>query len=347
MAARIVGVDIGSTTIRAVELENPLKGKTQVLRHHEVALPAGAAVSGEVLETQTVASALRQLWSQGKFSTKNVVLGMGNQRVFARDLSLPKMSPVQLRESLPFHVQDMLPMPVADALLDFYPISESTGEQGEMVNGLLVAAVKDNVLANVGAFTAAGLNVLDVDLIPFALTRIFTRGVTTGHSVAIVHVGATTTNVVVTIGGVPQFVRIIPSGGDDINRALVGRLNLTDAVAIQAKTFLGLPHGPVAPENRPAMEVIFEVTSELVNSIRNTIAYFDNTHDLPNVQHIILGGGGSRLNGFGAALSELTRLQVLAVNPFQNINVAKKVDQSPAVADTMAVALGLALGSAA
>jgi type IV pilus assembly protein PilM len=347
MAARIVGVDIGSSTIRAVEVENPLKGKTQVLRYHEVPLPAGAAQAGEVLETQTVASALRQLWSQGKFSSKNVVLGMGNQRVFARDLSLPKMSPIQLRESLPFHVQDMLPIPVADALLDFYPISESSGEQGELVNGLLVAAVKDTVLANVGAFKAAGLNVVDVDLIPFALTRIFTRGITVDSTVAIVNVGADTTNVVVAIAGVPQFVRIIPSGGADLTRALAARLSLTNEIAVQAKTVLGLPTGPVAPENRPAMEVIFEVTSELVNSIRNTIAYFDNTHDLPNVQHIILGGGGARLGGFGSALSELTRLQVVAPNPFQNVGVAKKLDQSALVGDNMAVALGLALGSAA
>jgi type IV pilus assembly protein PilM len=346
MATRVVGVDIGSTSIRAVEVENPNKAKPTIVRFHEVALPEGSARSGEVLETHTVASVFRTLWTTGGFTSKNVVLGIGNQRVLARDLTLPKMTPLQIRESLPFQVQDMLPIPVSEALLDFYPVSEGVGDSGPVVHGLLVAAVKESVLANIAATKIAGLQTVEVDLIPFALTRVQTRSITSQSAVALVDVGSATTTVVVTVAGVPQFVRIIPIGGQDVTKAIASRLDLAEPVAEQAKRALGLPFGMPTPEQRAVMEIIYEITTELLNSLRNTISYFDNTHDTGNVERIVLSGGGAQLNGFSNALSELTRTQVVAIDPFAGLTIARKADvRGEDGRGSMTVALGLALGS--
>jgi len=348
MASRVVGVDIGSTSVRAVEVLNPAKAKPTVVRYHEVPLPAGAARAGEVLEPHTVASALKRLWATGGFKSRNVVLGMGNQRVLARDLTLPMMSQLQIQESLPFQVQDMLPMPVPDALLAFYPVSEGSSESGPVVNGLLVAAVKASVLANVAALKAAGLVPVEVDLIPFALTRVQTRGMTTLSPVAVVEVGAATTNVVVTIGGVPQFVRMIPSGGDDVTRALVARAELAEDVADQAKRSLGLASPTSHPEYQQLTEIIRDVTFELLNSIRNTITYYDNTRESGQVQLIVLSGGGAQMPGFSSALSELTRVQVVGKDLFLNLTVSPKAAAAENLpVASMNVALGLALGSVA
>ena len=348
MATRVVGLDIGSTTVRAVEVENPNKAKPTIIKYHEVALPAGAARSGEVLEAHTVASAVKTLWSTGGFTSKNVVLGIGNQRVLARDLTLPKMTPLQIRESLPFQVQDMLPIPVSEALLDFYPVSEGVGDSGPVVNGLLVAAVKESVLANISAVRLAGLQTVEVDLIPFALTRVQTRAVGTQGAVALIDVGSATTTVVVTIAGVPQFVRLIPIGGQDVTKAIASRLELDEGVAEQAKRALGLPFGMPTPEQRAVMEIIYEITTELLNSLRNTLSYYDNTHDTGNVERIILSGGGSQLNGFSNALSELTRTQVVAIDPFGSLTLGRKADvRGDDARGPMTVALGLALGSEA
>ena len=333
--------------LRAVEVENADKAKPRILRYHEMPLPAGAARSGEVLEPQTVAAALRRLWSTGKFTSKNVVLGMGNQRVFARDVALPKAPLAQLRESLPFTVQDMLPMPVADAVMDFYPISDGVGDQGQpMINGLLVAAVKAAVLANVESVRLAGLNPVEVDLIPFALTRVLMRGIDTGGTVALIDVGATTTTVVMATRGVPLFVRIIPSGGEDVTKSLINRLNFSEQMATQAKQVLGMNKLQATPENAPVIDAIIETSVELLISLRNTIAYFDNTHEMSKVERIVLTGGGARLNGFAGALMEMTRVQTVFGNPFASVTAAKTVDQSPESLSMM-VALGLALGSAA
>ena len=346
MATRVVGVDIGSTRVRAVEVENPNKAKPTILRYHEVALPEGAARSGEVLETHTVASVLKNLWSTGGFTSKNVVLGIGNQRVLARDLTLPKMTPLQIRESLPFQVQDMLPIPVSEALLDFYAVSEGMSDSGPVVNGLLVAAVKESVLANVNAVKLAGLQAVEVDLIPFAISRVQTRAISAQGAVALVDVGASTTTVVVTVGGVPQFVRIIPIGGQDVTKAISARLELDEPVAEQAKRALGLPFGMPTPEQRAVMEIIYEITTEVLNSLRNTLSYYDNTHEAGKVERIVLSGGGAQLNGFSNALSELTRTQVVAIDPFGGFTLARKSDvRGDDNRGSMTVALGLALGS--
>lgn len=349
MVTRIVGLDIGRDTVRGVEVENAEKAKPTVVRFAEVPLPEGAVRSGEVREVQTVAAAIRRLWSAGGFKSKNVVIGMGNQRMLARDLTVPKMNLQQIREALPFQVQDMLPVPVADALLDFYPISESAGDNGPVINGLLVAAIKESVLGNVSAVRQAGLRPVQVDLIPFALTRVLVRGPLARGTLALIDVGASTTNVVVATAGVPQFVRMIPAGGDDLTRALVNRLEVSPEFAEQAKRARGFSSAPAGSElEGKSAEVINETTSELLNSLRNTISYFGNSRQAEPVQAIVLTGGGARLGGFAQALGEATRIQVIPADAFSTVEVARSIkNRGPQDTANLTVALGLALGSVA
>ena len=346
MPKDIVGVDIGSSSIRAVEVSDANGARPSVLRYCEVPLPSGAAKSGDVLEVHSVAGALKSLWTAGGFKSKDVVLGMGSQRVLARDLTVPKMSLQQIRESLPFQVQEMLPVPVADAILDFYPVSETVSESGTVVNGLLVAAVTEAVTANVNAVQLAGLNTIEVDLVPFALARVFLREQNAVGTIAIIDFGASTTNVVIATNGVPQFVRIIPSGSDDISKALSARLNITAEVAEQAKHLLGIGTGTVQPEHQEAVQTIIEATGQLLTSIRNTLNYFVNSHQQEPIARIILNGSGARLTGFPDALSELTRTPVTVEHGFENIKFSPSAESASAGdRGSMTVALGLALGS--
>lgn len=346
MAKAIVGVDIGNDSIRAVELADAAGNNPTVVRFHEVPLPEGAARSGDVLEVHTVASALKRLWVDGGFKSRDVVLGMGNQRVLARDLTVPKMPMKQIRESLPFQVQDMLPVPVAEAILDFYPVSEGVHEGNPVISGLLVAAVKEAVMANITAAQLAGLKPVEVDLIPFALTRVHMRREDASGTVALIDVGATTTNVIIATDGVPQFVRIIPAGGDEITKALVTRLDMTATAAEQAKRALGVVTVGVAPEHRPIVEVIHESTGQLLNGLRNTLYYFVNAREEQSISRIILTGGGSRLPGFETALGEITRLPVSSDDGFDSVKILKAGEKlATAGRGGMTVALGLALGS--
>jgi len=367
-----VGIDFGTTALRAVEVTRTGKPRPTLLRYHEVALPTAAVSSGEVVEPNTVAVALRQLWAEGGFSTRSVVLGMGNQRVLARDLTVPKASLKRIRASLPFQVQHMLPMPVDEALLDFYPISETTTASGPVVNGLLIAAVKDSVLSNVRTAQLAGLTTQEVDLIPFALSRaLVSRPGLTG-TVAVIDMGAKTTTVVIVQDGVPQFVRIIPTGGDDLSQALRSGLEADAAEADRLKQHVGLvpvkalagPGSWAPPPDyaRPsrahahasdvagidAAGIIADVIGEQLVSLRNTLAYFANTRPKDSVRQIILTGGAGRLPGLANALADLTGIAVDVGDPLASVVLSAGLDVSVLGhgSDRFTVALGLALGSA-
>ncbi|HEV7848573.1 MAG TPA: type IV pilus assembly protein PilM [Mycetocola sp.] len=349
MSTSVVGIDIGSVAIRAVEVKDPDKAKPTILRYSELPLPAGAVNRGEVVEPNTVSSVLKRLWSTGGFTSKNVVIGMGNQRVLARDLTLPKMSQARLRESLPYQVQELLPVPVTEAMLDFYPVSEELTAGGPVVHGLLVAAIKEAVLGNVRAVEKSGLTTTGVDLIPFALTRVLLRNGNAAGTVAIVDIGASATTVVIATNGVPQFLRIIPAGGDDLTTALTQRLEIETEQAEALKRGIGLRTRVDDPQHQRPMEIINEVTNELLSSARNTLDYFGQSRPDAPVKRILLTGGGARLSGLPDALAELTRAPVVAADPFAGLTVSKslRADDLRHNQSAILVALGLALGSTA
>src|SRR5436309_12851918 len=103
-------------------------------------MQAGAVENGEVKEPQAVAQALKELWHRGGFKGRQVYMGVGNQRVVVREVSLPWLPIKELRESLPYQVQEFIPLPVEDAVLDFDPLDEFEQEGRRMIRVLLVAA---------------------------------------------------------------------------------------------------------------------------------------------------------------------------------------------------------------
>jgi type IV pilus assembly protein PilM len=369
VAINVVGLDIGSTAVRGVELKPGKKGKLNLLRYHEVALPQGAVSRGEVLDPEIVSSALKELWSDGKFKSKNVVLGTGNQRILVRDLSVPKMSLKHIRESLPFHVQSMLQIPLEDALLDFYPVSKSSGEHGNTINGLLIAAEKTEILGNIRATERAGLTPVEVDLIPFALNRLLVQRPQVAGTIALVDIGGNTTSVIIANQGVPLFVRIIPAGGEDLTRGLMSGLEITYEKAEELKRTLRYSLTPAddnesnsmtAPCACPrcmaefasandsrAIEVLQTVTGELLSSLRSTVNYFNNTRPDEPVVQVLLTGGGAHLSGLAKSLGEMTHTPVNIADPFELMTISGqlKSNKSQGSDTSLSVALALALRS--
>src|SRR5688500_7716337 len=122
MAKGRIGLDVGSTAVRAVELSTG--GTPSVLRAAQVALPAGAVENGEVRDPGAVGEALKQLWQSGGFKARQVFLGVGNQRVVVREIAIPWLPEKELRASLGFQVQEFIPMATDEAVLDFDPLGE-------------------------------------------------------------------------------------------------------------------------------------------------------------------------------------------------------------------------------
>jgi type IV pilus assembly protein PilM len=351
-STRVIGLDIGSSAVRATELEfgsGGPNGKTPpaFVRYGEVGLPLGAVRDGEVVHPETVSTALRQLWAQAKFESKDVIIGVGNQRVVVRELELPWLPLPQLKASLAFQVSELLPMSTDEALLDYYPRAESEGPSGRVVHGMLVAAQRDTVNSNVLAAEGAGLRPVMVDLNAFALVRALARGDLARATVAFVDIGASITTVAITQAGAPRLVRALPSGGQNVTAAVATALGISQQEAEHIKREVGV--GFAVPGDRAsASEAVANVVRTLVESVRNTFVYFQSNHGL-GIDVVVLTGGGSQLPGLGQYLSSAARLPVTLGDPLGGLRTAKGASRSAVERreSLTALSVGLAYGVAA
>ncbi|MCW2612218.1 MAG: type pilus assembly protein PilM [Actinomycetota bacterium] len=349
-----VGLDIGTSGVRAAEVTH---GKDHVTleRFGQVALPVGAVVDGEVVDVDAVAAALRRLWAATRFRTKKVALGVANQRVIVRQVDLPWLPPAELKASLPFQVQDFIPMPVDQVLLDYHPLEEITTETGgRAVRALLVAASKEMVWRSVDAVRKAGLQPVMVDLVPFAVLRSIAQfdhlGLESGEAEAVVNVGASVTNLIVHTGGVPRFVRIIPMGGADITDALAERLGVTldEAEAIKQVTGFAEQHAD-GRDMAPAAKVIEATATTFVDEVRTSLEYYKTQAAAYPIGRIVLTGGGTRLAGLADRLALATRLRVQDGSVLSTVRLGKlglDHDQLAYVDPLASVPVGLAMGVA-
>jgi type IV pilus assembly protein PilM len=352
-----VGLDIGTSGVRAAELSFG-KGGVTLERFGQVALPPGAVRDGEVADPDTVANAIKHLWSSTKFSTKKVVLGVANQKVIVRQVDMPWLPEAELRESLSFQVQDYIPIPVDQAILDFHPVAEFTGDSGSrMMRVLLVAAVRDMVLSTVEAASRAGLTVTQVDLTPFAVLRSAAQvdmlGLASGSSAdaeAVVDIGSKVTNIVVHQTGSPRFVRVLLMGGDNVTEAVAERMGVPIDQAESVKQQLALATTPGVPDtDHPASRVVESTGAALVEEIRGSLDYYLAQPQSSPLHRIVVSGGGARLGGLMQRLALATRLPVVPASPLSSLKLGKtglSSEQLSYVEPLVTVPVGLAMGVA-
>ncbi|WP_129338927.1 type IV pilus assembly protein PilM [Cellulomonas endophytica] len=348
--AGVIGLDLGSTHVRAAEvrLARGARGAATLRRYAQVPLPLGAVRDGEVADAAAVTAALQELWARGRFSSRDVNIGVGNQRVVVRELELPWVPLGQIRASLPFQVQELIPWPVEEALLDYHATGEREGPSGRMVQGMLVAATRDTVRANLLAVESAGLRPRLVDLNAFALQRALTHGAHDGRTVALVEIGARITQVVIVAGGVPRFVRLLPSGGQNVTDAVAGALGIAASEAEEVKRAAGIGL-PLGDDLAVAGEAVSTVVRPLVEAIRNTCVYYSSNNPGAGVEVAVLSGGGARLRGLDRYLASTSRLTVVHGDPLAALKVAATahLDAAAAQQASLTTPVGLALGVAA
>lgn len=325
MATRVIGVDIGTTQIRAIEVELSGKGATAGLVHAyaSAAVPSGAVADGEVLEVQTVASLLKQVWAQGKFSHKNVIIGLGNPRTVVREMEVPALPMQQLRTSLPFQVAEILPIPTDEALLDFYPTGHREEDGRELLRGIMVGAAKATVSNSILAVETAGLRPVGVDLNGFGILRAQSIGEWGQQVVAFVDIGARVSNVVIATQGQPRLVRMLPTGGQDATDAVASAMQIPAAEAEALKRAVGVG-AEVPPQQQLARDAVNQATRQLVEGIRNTFVYFSGNNPGQAIQHVVLTGGGAFLPGLGQYLASASRLPVSFGNGLAGLRVSKR-----------------------
>jgi type IV pilus assembly protein PilM len=342
-----IGLDIGSTAVRAAEVAEG--SPPTVIRAAQLPLPPGAVENGEVREADPVSETLRELWSRGGFKSRKVWLGVGNQRVVVREITLPAMPEKELRQSLGFQVQEFIPMPVEDAVLDYHVLGESEVDDRPMVRLLLVAAQKTMVDALVGAALGAKLEPMGLDLVPFAMVRaVGATGVggmdlEAGGGEALVDVGAHVTNIVVHSSGETRFVRILPSGGRDITTAIAAGLQVEDEVAERLKRGELVEESTATPEQ--AHEIAMTRATQFVDEIRSSLEFYTAQTQGARIDRLLVAGGGSKLDGFVDIVRQRIPVAVEQGRVFSRFgsNLGLSPDAQSEAEPVLATAVGLAI----
>ena len=346
MARTRVGLDIGSSHVRAAEIATG--GTPTLTRIGQVALPPGAVQRGEVRMPEAVSEAIRELWRRSGFKAREVVLGVGNQRVVVREVTLPSLPDKELRQSLPYQVQDLVPIPLDQAVLDFDRLEELELEGRQMVRLLVVAAQREMVDAHVSAVTDARLEPVGVDLVPFCLVRSIGEydGLGLEESEAggeaVVDVGADVTNICVHERGIPRFVRILPSGGREVTRGIAGTLGISEEEAEIVQR--GGSIAPAVPDEA-ASQALRERGAGLADEVRSSLDFYRAQTPTAQVSRLRVSGGGSKMPGFVELLAERTGVPAARGSLLAKFDVT--VDLDPAdlaeAEPLIAVAVGLAM----
>jgi type IV pilus assembly protein PilM len=309
MASTRVALEITEESVRAIEITRGRK--PSIVAWGEVLLPPDAAKDSEVLDPGAVAVALGQLWTGSRIGNREVTVAIGSRRILVREYTTQALAPDMLRKALAFQVQDLLPVPVSQAVLDFYPVSQV----GDQVTGLLVAAVAENVEGLISVLDRVKVRTHGVDLAAFGLARLAASVAEPDQTVAMIHIGDHTTHVVVATAGVPQFVRIIPI--DVATRA--GRREESSAVV--EESFIDIMAGGVAlPTTQRTRAAIRSsggsadpAVNDLVARLRSTISFFSARPDAKPVSGIFVSGAGYAAPGVADALSRAFEVSVQPV----------------------------------
>ena len=350
MAQRTVGLDIGTFAVRAAEVA--VGDEPTLLRFGQVTLPPGAVRDGDVVDPAAVAAAIRRLWREAGFKSKQVVAGLAS--VIVRSADLPFMAETDIASALQFEAQELIPIPVEDAILDYQVLEQvepgSAGGDG-LTRVLLAAAQRDIVRTNLAAVTGAGLRAAAIDPVAFALIRSLYRpepdemdGPTTAE--AIVSVGGGVTTVVVHERGVPRFVRVLVVGGDDITESLARELDvdLDTAEDLKRRADTAADDPVVAQAGR----LVQGRLSPMLDEIRGSLEYYLAQAQSAPISRVLVTGGASRTQGFVQRLQQqLGGERIEVARPLAGIRVGQlglTEEQLAQIEPLVAVPLGLALG---
>ncbi len=342
MAHLTVGLDIGTSAVRAAELDlsHP---KPTLLTYGQVGLPLGSIVDGEIRDSTAVIEAIRKLWKNGQFSSSTVVVGIAGLRAITRELDLPYVPDGEVDSAVRFQSEEVIPFPPDQTILSSQVLSDYTSPDGDKMRRVLVAAAHADLVSGViEAVENAGLAVEGVDLISSALVRAIGGQEATEQPEAIVSVGAGLTVVVVHQQGRPQFVRTVGAGGNATTAAISAALDLPINDAEAVKRRMGEDSAQMQAASRAAMTSM----QDLVSEIKNSVQYFASLPGRLPVGRVLVTGGGTDLEGFVPMLEEQVGLPVLRVSPLDRVDDSKlglTDEQASEVGPVLASPIGLAL----
>ena len=340
----LVGLDIGSSAVKAVEVHQTASGY-KVAAIGSEPLPPDSIVDGAIIDGGVVADVIREVFERNNIKTKGVVASLSGNAVIVKKIILPLMSDEELAESIYWEAEQYIPFDIQDVNIDYQVLEASAvdANRGTMAV-LLVAAKKDKIADYTGVISQAGRVPVVVDVDAFALQNAFevNYGIDMARVVVLVNAGASTININIIEGGQSLFTRDISIGGNAYTEALQKELSLTFEDADLMKRRLPVDGTSVAD----ADAIIRTVTENLLLEIEKTFDFFKATAASDRIDQLILSGGAARIDGFAHAFEVRFDLPVSAFDPFRQVALTTKKlseERRQDLIPTAAVAVGLAM----
>jgi len=343
-AKSLVGLDIGSSAIKAVELK-PAGKSYKVSAFGSEPVPPDSIVDGAIIDGAAVVDAIRRLFTSRGIKTKDVAASLSGNAVIVKKIALPAMTEAELSESIFWEAEQYIPFDIQDVNLDYQITDPGNAAAGKStMEVLLVAAKKEKIADYTGVIGQAGCTAVVVDVDAFALQNAYevNYGVEPGAVVVLLNAGASATNINILNGDQSVFTRDIAIGGNAYTEALQKELNLPYDQADQLKRGNAVD-GVTFDDARPVLRA---VTENVMLEIQKTFDFFKATASSDKITRLVVSGGASRSEAFTEMLGERFEAPVEAFDPFKKIafDVKKlKVDQPEDAAPVAAVAVGLAL----
>jgi len=340
----VVGLDIGSSAVKAVELK--ASGKNfKVVAFASEPVPPDSIVDGAIIDGAAVADAIRRVFDNKAFKTKEVAASLSGNAVIVKKINLPVMTEAELAESIYWEAEQYIPFDIQDVNLDYQILDAGTGENSKgTMEVLLVAAKKEKIADYTGVISQAGRVPVIVDVDAFALQNAYevNYGLDPSLVVALVNFGASAVNINILSGGQSLFTRDISIGGNAYTDALQRELNVPYETADALKRGLHV-EGYSMELARPTIRA---VTENVLLEIQKTFDFFRGTTGSDRIDRLVVSGGASRVDGFVDMLAERFDSHVELFDPFKKVSFdADKfgVMSAADVQATSAVAVGLAL----
>jgi type IV pilus assembly protein PilM len=342
-AKSVVGLDIGSSAVKAVELKSAGKGY-RVAAFGSEPVPLDSIVDGAIVDAVAVAESIRRLLDRHSFKTKDIAASLSGNAVIVKKITLPAMTDAELSESIHWEAEQYIPFGIQDVNLDYQILSPGVPASGGTMDVLLVAAKKDRIADYTGVIAQAGRVPVVVDVDVFALQNAYevNYGIDPNAVIVLLNAGASAMNINILSGGQSVFTRDISVGGNSYTEAVQKELNLPFDRAEPLKK--GQPvEGAAYHEVVP---ILHAMTENVLREILKTLDFFKATASSDRIDRVMLSGGASRVDGFARALEDCFDAPVEMFDPFKAITFEPHklgVADLDSVVPTVAVAVGLAL----
>ena len=338
----VVGLDIGSSTVKAVELRQVGKGYRVAAFGFEP-VPAESIVDGTIVDSGAVADTIRRLFERQKIKTKEVVASISGNAVIVKKITVPIMTEEELSESIQWEAEQYVPFDIQDVNLDYQILERFDADPRGTMDVLLVAAKKDKIADYTGVIAQAGRTPVIVDVDAFALQHAYELNYDVNPSlvVSLVNAGASAININIIRGEESLFTRHISMGGNAYTEALQKELSLPFYSAEQLKRRLPVP----GASYDDALPVIRAISDSLMFEIEKTFDFFKATASSNQIDSIVVSGGASEVEGFSESLGDRFEASVEPFDPFRRVTFdpSKFGVESGNVGPMAAVAMGLAL----